>query len=460
MRVAQRGVRRAAIVSPLALGATLLLSVVLGLLLSPAARADEPSPASDTVAPTTFVAGGDDLWHDTPVELTFSAADDLGGSGVAATYVKVDAGAYEPASSVTIAAPTDHADDWRAHGELLLGRQRRQQRDAPELHGAHRHEWTDDRGDRHGDQREGPLNRALLFGSATTWPPPPGTWSSAGDRQPSARRRAPDLVGALDGHDLRGALAAAGAGHLHLSRDGDRSGRQPAAAAWPGKVSCRGPWWRCIGRSVQGRAIVAAAFGSGLRHVLFIGGVHGNEYGTAVAGRFVACLCAHPKVVPAGARVVVIRCLNPDGHARGTRGNARHVDLNRNLPSRNWQHKLDPSSELHGLGLTGGASPGSEPETRALLACLRSGSYRAVISVHSRGGVLDCSGPGAAALGRLMAARCGFRVGGVGYDAAITGSLGDFVPERYGVPVVTVELRGATLTAGLRAALLVAARGG
>jgi len=64
-----------------------------------------------------------------------------------------------------------------------------------------------------------------------------------------------------------------------------------------------------------------------------------------VAKRFIAYLCAHPGAVPSGARIDVIRCLNPDGRVHDTRGNARHVDLNRNLPTRDWKCALDARDE-------------------------------------------------------------------------------------------------------------------
>jgi len=227
--------------------------------------------------------------------------------------------------------------------------------------------------------------------------------------------------------------------------------------ATPAKVVVKGPWWYTIGHSVQHRAIVVARFGTGARRLLVVGGVHGNEYGTAVAQRFAAYLAAHPGAVPAGARIDVIRCANPDGYAHGTRGNARHVDLNRNLPTANWTHLLSAGDEPGNPGLTGGRSPGSEPETKALLAYLRTG-FAAVVSLHSRAGILDCDGPGARALGRRMSKLCGLPVGRLSYDPSITGSLGEFVPARYHVPVVTVELRSTALSAGLRAALLAAAK--
>lgn len=214
---------------------------------------------------------------------------------------------------------------------------------------------------------------------------------------------------------------------------------------------------KTIGRSYQRRPITVTQFGAGRRRLLIVGGVHGNESGTAVARQFVAYLLAHPRALPSGARIDVISCANPDGYARHIRGNARHVDLNRNLPTHDWRRRLSALNEPGNPGLTGGASPGSEPETKALLAYLRSG-FAVVVSLHSRAGILDCTGPGARALGRRMSALCGFPVSKLWYDPYITGSLGRFVPERYHTPIVTVELLRAKLGSGMRAALLAAAR--
>ena len=57
-----------------------------------------------------------------------------------------------------------------------------------------------------------------------------------------------------------------------------------------------------------------------------------------------------------------------------------------------------------------------------------------------------------------MSALCGLPLGKLWYDPYITGSLGRFVPERYRIPIVTVELRSRRMGAGMRAALLAAAR--
>jgi protein MpaA len=212
-----------------------------------------------------------------------------------------------------------------------------------------------------------------------------------------------------------------------------------------------------IGRSFQGRPLTVIQFGAGSRRLLIVGGMHGNESGTAVARQFVTYLLAHPRALPSGARIDVISCANPDGYARRIRGNARHVDLNRNLPTHDWRRRLSALNEPGSPDLTGGASPGSELETKALLAYLRRG-FSVVVSLHSRAGILDCSGPGARALGRRMSALCGFPVSKLWYDPYITGSLGRYVPERYHIPIVTVELLSHRLGPDVRAAFLAAAR--
>ena len=211
------------------------------------------------------------------------------------------------------------------------------------------------------------------------------------------------------------------------------------------------------GRSVRGLPITVTRFGEGGRRLLIVGGVHGDEYGAPVAAQFVRYLLAHPLALPPDARIDVLECANPDGCARHTRGNVRNVDLNRNLPTRNWRHRLGALNDPGAPGLTGGSAPASEPETKALVAHLRKG-FDIVVSLHSRGGIIDCSGPGARAMGRRMSALCGLPLGKLWYDPYITGSLGRFVPERYGIPIITVELGGTRLGAGMRAALLSAAR--
>ena len=115
-----------------------------------------------------------------------------------------------------------------------------------------------------------------------------------------------------------------------------------------------------IGPSVQGRPIVAWAYGSSLapRKTLVVGCIHGNE---SAALAITAALRRQP--VPTGVQLWLVPEMNPDGTAAGTRQNAHGVDLNRNFPYR-WQPISDPT-------YYSGPHPTSEPETRAAIRLVR-----------------------------------------------------------------------------------------
>ncbi len=58
---------------------------------------------------------------------------------------------------------------------------------------------------------------------------------------------------------------------------------------------------------MQKRPILVACFGSGTERLLLIGGMHGNEYGTAMAAKVAVYLAAHPRALPVGSGIDVIR---------------------------------------------------------------------------------------------------------------------------------------------------------
>lgn len=206
---------------------------------------------------------------------------------------------------------------------------------------------------------------------------------------------------------------------------------------------------RVIGRSLKGRAIVMETFGTGPRRVLLLGGVHGNEYGAPVAEAFARYVRAHPSVVPSGTEFDIVACANPDGRAKRRRTNAQNVDLNRNFPSRNWTRKRGTK------GASPGARRGSEPETRVLVALLESQRYSRVVSLHSRGGLLDWDGPGGWTLAKRMSKASRVRMRRL---PAYHGSMGSYVPERYHVGIVTWELARPTMNSRVRTGLLAALR--
>lgn len=85
-----------------------------------------------------------------------------------------------------------------------------------------------------------------------------------------------------------------------------------------------------LGRSHEGRPIRAWRVGNprSPTKILVVGCIHGDECaGMAVTLRLLNL------TYPIAADLWVVQNLNPDGLARGTRRNARNVDLNRNFPS-------------------------------------------------------------------------------------------------------------------------------
>ena len=194
------------------------------------------------------------------------------------------------------------------------------------------------------------------------------------------------------------------------------------------------------GTSVEGVPLCVYLPDSGRAEVVILAAIHGDESETTVAvSEALRCL-------PTGdLEAAVILCGNPDGLLRGTRGNARGVDLNRNFPTSNWSP--DPvfyksrANDARDIALSPGSAPASEPETVALLALLERLQPRAVVSLHSALACVDDSG--ASHLGRQLADRCALPfLTEIGYPTP--GSMGTWAGER-GLNLVTLELENESL---------------
>ncbi len=177
--------------------------------------------------------------------------------------------------------------------------------------------------------------------------------------------------------------------------------------------------------------------------VLLVGGMHGDEYSSVtIVFKWLELLerfhsgMFHWRISP---------LVNPDGllRQRSRRVNANGVDLDRNLPCRDWLEAT------HGYWLRRtssnprrypGSGPSSEPESRWLEGEIRDFRPDVVVAVHAPPGVLDFDPPPAAP----------DRFGSMHLDQRGTDPSGGTYPgslARHGVdteiPVVTVELASA-----------------
>lgn len=187
------------------------------------------------------------------------------------------------------------------------------------------------------------------------------------------------------------------------------------------------------GQSYLGRPLEVWRPRERCRYLIFAG-IHGEEPETTYALSRALRQLAEPLE-----KCAVVLAANPDGIVRGTRGNARGVDLNRNFPSRDWKpapvtHRstLEDKSDVL---LSPGESAASEPETRALLSLIADLKPEAVIALHAPLACIDDAND--SALGRWLAERTGMPlVRDVGYPTP--GSFGSWGSDN-NVPVVTYE---------------------
>ena len=184
---------------------------------------------------------------------------------------------------------------------------------------------------------------------------------------------------------------------------------------------------------------------SGPCTLLIHAGIHGEEAETTIALSRALRLLTEPSQ-----HCAVVLAANPDGLTRGTRGNARGVDLNRNFPTLDW--KPDPVEHRSTLDdprdvkLSPGSGPGSEPETRALVELIEELKPETVVALHAPLACIDDAKQGP--LAHWIAERTGLPlVADVGYPTP--GSFGTWGGE-HDIGVVTYEFPLSTTDALVR----------
>jgi protein MpaA len=140
-----------------------------------------------------------------------------------------------------------------------------------------------------------------------------------------------------------------------------------------------------FGKTALGHAISAYRGGESAQpHVLILGGVHGDESeGVVCAEGLLAHFRSH---APRGFRLTLVPAFNTDGVARAARLNGRGVDLNRNLPTRDW------NPQAFNDRYPPGPFAASEPENQALITFLERDPPSFIISLHSWKPLLNING--------------------------------------------------------------------
>lgn len=166
------------------------------------------------------------------------------------------------------------------------------------------------------------------------------------------------------------------------------------------------------------------------KYLYLMAGVHGDEVeGVYVLKELFAWLKNEHslKDMP----IVVIPILNIDGYRSQTRVNAHLVDLNRNLPTKDWtpvitQPKYNP-----------GPKALSEPENQFLVKLLDKYKPGLIISFHTWKPILNFNGNCQDIAEYLNGFNNYEMSGDIGYPTP--GSLGTFGVEKYDAPVLTFE---------------------
>jgi protein MpaA len=187
-----------------------------------------------------------------------------------------------------------------------------------------------------------------------------------------------------------------------------------------------------FGLTPQGFPIMAHRFGQGQGpKVLILGGVHGDEYEGVVA--CLGLLREFSQSYTLKLEVILVPRFNEEGVLFQTRWNSREVDLNRNLPTKDW------TPEWTNPRYKPGVEAGSEPENKALIKFIESEKLCLIISMHSWEPMINTNGncdPEAQVISKMT----GYKVEPyIGYPTP--GSLGTYAGQERNIPTITYEIK-------------------
>ncbi|MBZ0293222.1 MAG: hypothetical protein K8L99_11710 [Anaerolineae bacterium] len=203
-----------------------------------------------------------------------------------------------------------------------------------------------------------------------------------------------------------------------------------------------------VGKSVEGRSIVARQLGEGRRILMLVGGIHGGWEANTVTlmNQMLTHFDENPEDIPPGLSLVIIPAANPDGLVRGLepagRFNTNGVDLNRN-----WGCDWQADAYWRDQTVDAGAREFSEPETQALRDFILRTAPATVLFYHSAAaGVYagTCGGDaGSILMSQLYGQAAGYTYGQSFSAYPVTGTAATWV-NSMGIASADVELQTQT----------------
>lgn len=186
-----------------------------------------------------------------------------------------------------------------------------------------------------------------------------------------------------------------------------------------------------FGHSSQGIPILSYNFNSSGPHVLVLGAVHGDEIeGAILAQGLIGELIQGTTKLNLNLKIVPQ--MNVEGVLFKTRGNNQGVDLNRNLPTKDW------SPEVKTPRYHPGPFALSESENKALVDCIETFKPSFVLSLHSWHPMINVNGD-CLKQADILHQLTGYRIDAdMGYPTP--GCLGTYTGLERGIPTITYEI--------------------
>lgn len=185
-----------------------------------------------------------------------------------------------------------------------------------------------------------------------------------------------------------------------------------------------------IGETSNGLPIMTYNFGTQGRSILLLAGVHGDEIEAISLAKVL--LADFIKKFNYKVRLSIIPEFNLDGVLLQTRKNANGVDLNRNLPTKDWTKNVKEEKYFPG------SRPNSEIENQNLTQFLVDKNIQFVISLHSWKPCINTNGD-CLTEANILHKHTAYKIlDNIGYPTP--GCLGTYAGLEKNIPTITYEL--------------------